>query len=257
VIRQTSLVLLWCCSAAVASAQDTRHVTEPVIPPVCAVLRAQLHAEKNLLCEEDEQKLDTERIQRAMDTCASGKAVALRADGDRNAFLSGPLELRSGVTLLVDKGATLYGSRDPKLYDTEPGRCGTSGPESRPCKPLISAKNVKEATIMGDGTIDGRGGSTLIGKSYSWWQQSRAAEPTNARYSAPRLLVANQADGLVLYRIRLYNSPQFHVSVNRNERFYCLGGASADSNGAGDGCAQYGWDRSGQLAERHHNEELD
>ncbi|MBW8747869.1 MAG: glycoside hydrolase, partial [Acidobacteria bacterium] len=173
-----SLAALSVAVVAPAMAQDTRHVTEPVIPVACTVLKAKLHAANNALREEDEQKLDTERIQHALDTCGSGKAVALRADGAQNAFLSGPLELREGVTLLVEKGVTLYGSRDPKLYDTKPGGCGTSGPESSACRPLLSVKDVKNAAIMGDGAIDGRGGSQLIGKSYSWWQQSRAAEPT-------------------------------------------------------------------------------
>jgi polygalacturonase len=196
---------------------------EPVIPPTCTVLKAQLHAENNTLREADEQRLDTERIQKAMDACGTGKAVALKIDGNANAFLSGPLELRAGVTLLVDKGVTLYGSRDPKLYDTAPGGCGTSGPDSKPCKPLISAKDVKDAAIMGDGAIDGRGGSQLLGKGYSWWQQSRAAEPTNTKYSAPRLLVASQADGLILYRIRLHNSAQFHVAVGNTNGFTVWG----------------------------------
>lgn len=206
--------LAFCVSfGAAARAQDTRQVTEPRIPPACTVLRSDLHATNNALAEVDEEKLDTQRIQAAMDRCTTGKAVELRAAGANNAFLSGPLQLREGVTLLIDKGVTLYASRNPKDYDVVPGGCGTSGPESRPCKPLISI-NVKNAAIMGDGAIDGRGDRGVIGKSYTWWQQSRAAEPTNARYSAPRLIIANHADGLILYRIRLHNSPNFHVAVN-------------------------------------------
>lgn len=210
------------CSGWYAVAQDTRHVTEPVIPPPCTVLRADLTATKNALAEADEGKLDTQRIQSALDSCAPGKAVELRADGGHNAFVSGPLELREGVTLLIDKGITLYASRNPKDFDTVPGGCGTSGPESRPCKPLIFI-SVKNAAVMGDGAIDGRGDRGVLGKSYTWWQQSRAAEPTNARYSAPRLIVANHADGLILYRIRLHNSPNFHVSVNNTNGFTAWG----------------------------------
>lgn len=212
-----------CVAFSTAAAQDTRHVTEPRIPPACTVLKANLHATDNQLSEADETKLDTQRIQSAMDTCAQGKAVELASSGDHNAFLSGPLQLRDGVTLLVDKGVTLYASRNPKDFDTSPGTCGITGPESRPCKPLISAMDVKNAAIMGDGALDGRGDRGVIGKTYTWWQQSRAAEPTNARYSAPRLLVANHADGLILYRIRLHNSPNFHVSVNNTNGFTAWG----------------------------------
>jgi polygalacturonase len=209
-------------SLGVATAQDTRQVTEPRIPPSCTVLRADLHATDNALAEADEEKLDTQRIQAAMDACAEGKAVELRAAGESNACLSGPLQLREGVTLLIDKGVTLYASRNPKDYDVVPGGCGVSGPEARACKPLITV-NVKNAAIMGDGTIDGRGDRGVIGKSYTWWQQSRAAEPTNARYSAPRLIIANHADGLILYRIRLHNSPNFHVAVNNTNGFTAWG----------------------------------
>lgn len=217
-------VVIGCISlAAAASAQDTRRVTEPVVPAACTVLKADLHATDNTIAEADETKLDTERIQSAMDHCGAGKAVELRAEGVRNAFLSGPLELRDGVTLLIDKGVTLYASRNPRDFDVVPGGCGISGPESRPCKPLISAINVKNAAIMGDGAIDGRGGSVVMGKTYTWWQQSRAAEPTNARYSAPRLLVANHADGLILYHTRFHNSPNFHIAVNNTNGFTAWG----------------------------------
>lgn len=83
--------------------QDTRHVTEPVISSTCTVLKARLQATDNALREEDEKKLDSARIQKAMDHCGAGKAVVLKADGASNAFLSGPLELRNGVTLLIEK----------------------------------------------------------------------------------------------------------------------------------------------------------
>ena len=209
--------------AITAYAQDTRQITEPKIPPSCIVLSAHLRVTNNALSEEDESKLDTERIQKALDTCAKGKAVELKADGTINAFLSGPLELRSDVTLLIDKGVTLYASRNPKDYDTVPGACGTSGLDSKPCKPLIGVHDVHNAAVMGEGIIDGRGDKVVMGKSYTWWQQSRAAEPTNARYSAPRLIVANRADELVLYKIRLHNSPNFHVTVNNTNGFTAWG----------------------------------
>lgn len=205
-----------------AFAQDTRHVTEPRIPSSCVVLKASLHATGNALAEADESQLDTRRIQAAVDGCRTGKAVELARGGGNNAFLSGPLELRKGVTLLIDRDVTLYASRNPRDFDSTPGTCGISGPESRSCRPLISV-DVKNAAIMGDGTIDGRGDRHVLGKSYTWWQQSRAAEPTNARYSAPRLIIANHANGFILYRIRLHNSPNFHVVVKNTDGFTAWG----------------------------------
>ncbi|HEX3967347.1 MAG TPA: glycoside hydrolase, partial [Edaphobacter sp.] len=95
-----------------AMAQDTRQVTEPKIPASCVQLPAQLRAVSDKLPEADEGKLDTSRIQSALDKCKPGMAVELKPASGSNAFLSGPLEMRSGVTLLIDEGVTLFGSRD-------------------------------------------------------------------------------------------------------------------------------------------------
>ena len=72
---------------------------------------------------------------------------------------------------------------------------------------------------MGNGVIDGRGYAKILGKDYSWWEMARKAEPKNERYFTPRMIVANHADGLVLYRITLHNSTNFHVSVNNTNGF--------------------------------------
>ena len=76
----------------------------------CTVLSAQLPGK---LTDSDENKPDTVRIQAALDHCGLGKAVELKADGSAHSFLSGPLQLREGVTLVVDGGATLLASRIP------------------------------------------------------------------------------------------------------------------------------------------------
>ena len=72
----------------------------------------------------DEQKLDTARIQRAIDKCGKGRAVMLHVDETNNAFLSGPLELQPDVTLIVGRGVTLFASRDPAVFAISPGSCG-------------------------------------------------------------------------------------------------------------------------------------
>lgn len=91
------------------------------------------------------------------------------------------------------------------------------------CRPLISATNVTDAAIMGDGTIDGRGYAKLLGKDFSWWEMARKAEPKDDIYFSTRLLVASHADGLILYRVTLHNSPNFHVAVNQTNGFTAWG----------------------------------
>ena len=71
--------------------------------------------------------------------------------------------------------------------------------------------------------IDGRGGATVVGHDYSWWQMARAAEPKQLRYYSTRLIVGNHADGFVIYGITLHNSPNFHVAVNNTDGFTAWG----------------------------------
>ena len=237
-------VVLWVSGAwLLVGAQDTRQVVEPTIPPLCVQLEAKLKAIDDKVAPADESKLDTERIQKALDGCGPGKAVELKGAGGNNAFLTGPLEMRTGVTLLVDKDVTLFGSRDAALYEVTgegvtPGLCGTIATGAPPpvfpapqrpapvrggCRPLISVINAKDAGIMGDGVIDGRGYAKILGKDYSWWEMARKAEPKNERYFTTRMIVASHADGLVMYRITLHNSTNFHISVNQTNGFTAWG----------------------------------
>ncbi|MDR3429370.1 hypothetical protein, partial [Silvimonas sp.] len=113
-----ALPLLFACTLL---AQDTRQVTEPRIPAACVTLDAAIAAPNGVIAEKDEKSLDTVRIQSAIDSCAQGKAVVLRAKGKANVFITGPLELRPGVTLVVEKNTALVAARDPRLYDLAPG----------------------------------------------------------------------------------------------------------------------------------------
>jgi len=267
--------LLFLGVAVVAHAQDTRTVTEPVIPPVCTVLHAEKWGLAEKLDAQYENASDTARIQDALDHCKPRQAVelALGEFQDRtpsncknastepcvilessalyqaNAFLTGSLELRDGKTLLIDKGVTLYASREPKDFDPNPDDkttkllCGTmsdvsrvyitakdaaagktmgQAPQGRPCKSLITVTG-KNAAIMGEGTIDGRGGAVVMGHDYTWWQMARAAEPKQLAYYSGRLITASHADGLVLYGIHLNNAPNCHVCVNSTDGFTAWG----------------------------------
>src|SRR5215472_247880 len=212
-----------CLLAATLVAQDTRNVTEPRIPAVCTVVTAHLTSDGTSLSLEDEGKLDTDRIQQAIDGCASGKAIELRSDGTKNAFLSGPLELRRGVALLIDANTTLYASRDPRLFDVRPGSCGVVvNVDDRGCKPFI-AVNAPDAAVMGDGVIDGRAGEKLLSQNMSYWDLAQEAKVKNAHQDVPRLIVGDRADNFVLYRITLRNSPNFHVIVHNTNGFTAWG----------------------------------
>lgn len=204
-------------------AQDTRVVAEPRFPASCAVLNARLSASGGRLAPADEQHLDTKRIQAAIDACDPGQAVELRASPAAGVFLTGPLQLRPRVTLLIDKGATLFTSRDPRLYDLTPGSCGVVNRRGHGCKPLILADHAPGSGIVGDGVIDGRGGVSLLGQKLTWWDLAHIAKVRGLQQSCFRLVVVRHSANFVLYRITLRNSPNFHVLVEETDGFTAWG----------------------------------
>jgi polygalacturonase len=185
-------------------AQDSRAVREPVMPPACAVLIASSAAPG---------LNDAARIQAAIDKCAPGHAVHLAPSNEKHDFVSGPLVLKSGVTLVVDQGATLYASTDPRLFDRGSRTCGTNDKVGHGCRPLIWVENATGSGIMGEGTIDGQGGHLIDGKTETWWQIARRAQKENTRQNVPRLLEVSKSKDFTLYRITLRNSPNFHVTL--------------------------------------------
>ena len=205
---------------------------------MCTRIDARLQVSGKTLAPADESKLDTARIQKAIDRCGKGRAVLLHVDETNSAFLSGPLELKSDVTLIVDRGVTLFASRDPAVFAVSPGSCGivshvpgpspqrqgpvVGGPGPRGCKPLISVDHAPGSGIMGDGVIDGRGGEKMIGSAYSWWDLAEQARAGGSQ-QVPRLIVADSSDNFTLYRITLKNSPNFHVVYNHGDGFTVWG----------------------------------
>ncbi len=214
--------LITLSSVPFLAAQDSRTVTEPTLPPVCTSLDAQLSISGRSLAPTDEDKLDTARIQQALDHCGKGQGVLLRTHESNNAFLSGPLELREGVTLIVDKGATLFASRNPAVYEKSSGSCGLVNDQGNGCNPLISAKHISGAGVMGDGVIDGRGGEKLLGKDVTWWDLAEQAR-AGGRQQVPRIIVTDTADNFTIYRITLKNSPNFHIVYNHGDGFTVWG----------------------------------
>ena len=210
-------------SATVLHAQDTRNVSEPHIPAPCVTLHASIIATQGTIADRDEGKLDTERIQHAIDNCNAGEAVVLRAEGRSNVFLTGPIVLRSGVTLVVDAHTSLVASRDPRVYDLSPGSCGVVNERGHGCKSLITANGAHDSGIMGEGSIDGRGGAKLLGQDVTWWDLAHEAKITDRQQSVTRLISVDRSDGFTLYQITLRNSPNFHVAVNDTNGFTAWG----------------------------------
>jgi len=217
-VLSLSLACLSC-----ARAQDTRHVVEPRIPAACVVLQPHLAAVGGVLPAGAEQDLDTARIQQAMDQCAPGKAVVLRAHGKEQTFLSGPLTLRSGVTLVIDANTSLAASANPRLYDINPGSCGVLAEHGPGCKPLLSGNDIQGSGVMGDGSIDGRGGAPVLGQQETWWQLAHRAKVLDRYQKVPGLLELEKVQDFTLYRVTLRDSAAHHVAVHDSNGFTAWG----------------------------------
>jgi polygalacturonase len=163
---------------------------EPAYPGVCTTLAASLTVATGGV--PSESSLDTSRIQSALSGCGAGKAVKLTTSGSANAFITGPLTVPSGVTLWVDAGATLYGTRDPSVYGSASALVTVTGSGSG---------------IMGTGIIDGQGGEPKIGSTQTWWDVNGGGG------SSPALISVSGATNFTMYQITLHNSPMFHVKL--------------------------------------------
>ena len=206
------LLLIASLTCAGLRAQDTRVVTEPVFPPVCAQLTAQLQTG-----QVSETLFDTARIQSALNSCPPGQAVELQLAGANNAYLIAPIQLPKGATLLIDAGVTVLASRNPRDYDANSSQsCGTLTAANTGCVPLITASHADGAGIMGYGVIDGRGEKPMLingaPSSMSWWDLANSAVSPLSQNN-PRMLQVSNTNVFTLYKITLMNAPNFHVAL--------------------------------------------
>lgn len=205
-----------------SSAVDAALPAEPQLPKIaCTTLVANLKQTAGLLPASVDagganSNPDTARIQKAITSCAAGQAVRLVIGSDgQNAFLSGPLTLASGVTLWVDQGVTLFASRSPADFDKGDGNCGDAAGSGNSCNALITGRNTQNSGVVGDGAIDGRGGSVLTSGAnagkMTWWDVAMLNKSTGKNQNNPRLIQLFGGSDFTLYRIALQNAPAFHV----------------------------------------------
>ncbi|MBM3889694.1 MAG: glycoside hydrolase, partial [Verrucomicrobia bacterium] len=102
----------------------------------------------------DGSRLDTQPIQKAIDTCAQagGGTVYFPA----GTYLSGTLFMKNRVTLHLDAGAVLLGSKELKDYPVTVSAF-RSYTDNYTDKSLLYGEKLQGVAIHGRGTIDGQG----------------------------------------------------------------------------------------------------
>jgi len=104
----------------------------------------------------DGSKLNTKAIQSAIEACsASGGGTVYFPAGK---YLTGTLFLKSHITLHLESGAVLVGSKDSNDYPITVSKI-RSFTDNYTNKSLIYADGLENIAIVGQGTIDGNGAS--------------------------------------------------------------------------------------------------
>jgi polygalacturonase len=106
-------------------------------------------------------------------------------------FLSGPIHLTNQINLHLDGGAILL------MLPLEKYPGGTVSPAN-----FISGAGLHDVVISGSGMIDGQG--------IPWWPYARER---GAR--RPIMIALSSCDRVLIEKVTLFNSPMFHIAINR------------------------------------------
>jgi len=182
---------------------------------------------------------NTAAIQQAIDAAAKQAGTVVFPAGT---YLTGAIFVKSGVTLKLDKGVTLLGSRNIDDYPLMPTRI--AGIEMRWPAALVNVYQQKGAAILGEGTIDGDG--KVFWDQY--WALRKDYTPRGLRWASdydarrPRLLQVYDSTGVkVGGGLRLRRSGFWTVHVCYSEDVV-VDGVSIDNNEEGHGPSTDGID---------------
>ncbi len=132
----------------------------------------------------DGTTLATDAIAKAIDqvAAAGGGIVQLPAGGagaGPTVYLTGPIRLKSNITLQVDEGVTVRFSTDHKLYPMVKTRYESV--DIMNFSPLIYAYQCENIKITGKGTLDGQGRDW-----WTWAQRNGAGRQVMPQYTNDR-----------------------------------------------------------------------
>jgi polygalacturonase len=125
-------------------------------------------------------------------------------------WISGPLQLSSGINLKLDAGAKL------QMLPLEKYPGGTSNPDN-----FISGRSLHDIAITGAGKIDGQG--------TPWWPFARVQGA-----SRPRMIALSSCDRVLIENVTLMNSPMFHIAIGGKSTNVTVRGVTIRANASTD-----------------------
>lgn len=165
----------------------------------------------------DGQTLCTAAIQAAVDRCAAQGGGTVQLPAGR--WLTGTVYLASDVTLVLDEGCTLLGSRDRDDYARPRAAAGADGRQtSFRYAAILAGSDLRNVTIRGSGVIDGQGAAfrdkTKLRPKNIYLQrcQNVTLEGLRLRNAGCWMQHYRHCDGLTIRGIEVFN----HVSFNND-----------------------------------------
>ncbi len=186
--------------------------------------------------KKDGVTLNTNYIQAAINACPDNGRVYF----PKGEYLTGPLFLRSNITIEFAEGAHIIGDTNRNNYPILPGMIMTSDElgeynlgswEGNPLDcfaSLITGINVENVNIIGQGIIDGNA------QNSDWWIDVR-----NKRISwRPRGVFLNKCNNITLQGIKVCNTPSWnlHPYFSDNLKFIDLEIENPKNSPNTDGC---------------------
>lgn len=196
-----------------------------IVTVVSADKKAEIEFEtKKDACAADVRAFGAAGDGRTDDTRAIQSAIHFLPDGARllfpeGVYLTGPIALKSHITLDIAKNAVLLGHPDRSVYPVLPGNVSDLNGGSdvmmgafeglmRPMyQSLIHAANCEDVHIVGEGVIDGNAGNS------DFWTEFK-----NFGTARPRLLFFNNCKNVSVHGITAKNSASwtFHPFYSEN-----------------------------------------
>lgn len=137
---------------------------------------------------------DTRAIQSAIDGCAAGGGGTVVLPAGR--YLSGTIRLRSNITLWLEPGATLVGTRDLSQYQSAvEGQVWYDA--------LLLGQSVSNVAVMGRGSIDGNKVRNPKGEE---------------RMRGPHAILFMDARDVTVRDISIQDAGNYNMIVRRSER---------------------------------------
>jgi polygalacturonase len=137
---------------------------------------------------------DTAAVQKAIDDCTAGKGGGT-VEVPAGTFVIAPIQLKSNMTLHLQKGGILLGSPDIPDYPK-----GTFARHPT-VQPLVGSLNAENISITGEGVIDGNG--------HVWWEYVRGIKDAGVLGNPkprPMLLVFDHSKHIRVEGITVQNS---------------------------------------------------